>query len=176
MIKKIILPIFLVTFFTQINAQNKIEGMYLGLEKICWSKTKSGKCINKDVTKANAKWYHENVLLFRDDSVFLQQSPITILKGRKSYSASDGGFYSYVGKVTCLNNTFEIKLTELSCDYCVDLQEKQKDGSYKRVFREKMIKGVFVKQGLLIKGFTYRKSTNDIIFFNDNAARFIKND
>jgi hypothetical protein len=42
-----------------------------------------------------ARWFHENRLLIRNNDAILDKAPIFIKHGKKSYSASDGGFLTY---------------------------------------------------------------------------------
>lgn len=72
-------------------------GTYVGLESMGPS--------DQDITPADTtdRWFHENTLTFRADSVFIDKVPVSIgkymSKDSKRYSASDGGFYTYRGKI-----------------------------------------------------------------------------
>jgi hypothetical protein len=83
------------------------NGLYIGLEKM--SNLSPGQ---------NARWYHENFLLVDNDSIFLYKSPIQIIKKRKIYSASDGGFYYYYGESARTDSGMIVRLTRHYCDYC----------------------------------------------------------
>lgn len=85
------------------------EGSYVGLEKI---KDYSGSENPKHV------WYHLSILTIKGDSVFLEQSPVAIYKNDTIFSASDGGFYSYKGKVIRYGGKIVADLKFESCDYC----------------------------------------------------------
>ena len=71
------------------------SGYYIGLERMC-SKNEKGK---KECYDPPKKWYHLNHLSIDKDSVFLYQEPV-ILKNRDTlYSASDGAFFYFAGKI-----------------------------------------------------------------------------
>ena len=68
--------------------------------------------------------YHLCHLTFKGDSVSLEESPISIYKKDTMYSASDGGFYSYVGKVRYIDGSAYLDLKLKTCDYCPRRKEK----------------------------------------------------
>ena len=41
------------------------------------------------------KWFHEGTLVVRNNEAILDKVPLTIRRGKRSYSASDGGFLAY---------------------------------------------------------------------------------
>jgi hypothetical protein len=45
-----------------------------------------------DPEEPDAKWFHENTLLVRNDEAILDEVPVVINHGKKGYSASDGRF------------------------------------------------------------------------------------
>ena len=94
-------------FLSLLLAQTIAAGLYIGREKM--SNLSPGR---------NARWYHENLLLVDNDSFFLYKSPIQIIKKRKIYSASDGGFYYYYGKSARTDSGMIVRLTRHNCDYC----------------------------------------------------------
>jgi hypothetical protein len=64
------------------------------------------------------KWYHENYMYIRPDSLFLEGNPVVVHKnGEKGYSASDGGFYSYSGRIDTAGGKFTAKLLMFAHDY-----------------------------------------------------------
>lgn len=55
----------------------------------------------KDPQLPTLEWFHENTLIIRGTSATLDKVPITIdTDGSKGYSAADGGFYTFKGKLT----------------------------------------------------------------------------
>ena len=90
------------------------NGVYKGLERMCWTNDK-GKV---ECFDAPHKWYHLNTVYIRNDTMFLYKEPIMIRKKDTTYSASDGAFYYYFGKVYKLDTTLIAKLTMNNCDYC----------------------------------------------------------
>lgn len=64
------------------------------------------------------KWYHENLVYIRPDSLFLEGNPVVIRRnGEKAYSASDGGFYSYSGRIDTTGGRLTARLHMFSHDY-----------------------------------------------------------
>jgi hypothetical protein len=87
-------------------------GAYLGLESMGPS--------HRDVTPDDItdRWYHENRLTIRGDSVFLERVPVVVDKdGEKGYSASDGGFYSYQGRIRQYPDSLVAHLRLVNSDY-----------------------------------------------------------
>ena len=100
----------LITFqFLAAFGQIKPKGTFIGLERM-----KN----YRDAKKPEYTWYHLSKLTFKGDSVFLEQSPVAIYKNDTSFSASDGGFYSYSGKIQNYKGKAVASLRLLSCDYC----------------------------------------------------------
>jgi hypothetical protein len=174
---KVVGLFFLVALSTGICiGQNTIEGTYQGLEKICWGTTKDGKCDNDDNEKTGWKWYHLNWLKIKGDSCFLDQNPVTIYKKDTSWSASDGGFLYYSGTVTRTDTTVIFNLTELFCDYCGELVQKQPDGSYKRVKRIKQYTGRLSGGGFIINDFFYQKIANRLDMISEHPEPYMRDE
>ena len=106
---KLILTVFISFFLTQVFGQLKPKGTFIGAVPMT-------DCCSPD--KPQYKWYHLSELTFKGDSVYLEQSPIAIYKTDTIFSASDGGFYSYAGKLRIYKGHTFADLTLLSCDYC----------------------------------------------------------
>ena len=167
---KFIVGLFLWTHFSQsacstlpdnskntakINNQtsvNKLNGLYVGLEEI-------GTLI--DPSKPKWKWYHLSYLEIEDDSVSLDQSPISIYKTDTSFSTSDGGFYYYSGTLISSDTAVEINLKETSCDYCGELMKKNADGTLEREYRTKKYLGKLTNKGILINGYLFTKTNKN---------------
>lgn len=67
------------------------------------------------------KWYHENYMYIRPDSLFLEGNPVVVdQNGEKGYSASDGGFYSYSGRIDTAGGKFTAKLLMFEHDYIAE--------------------------------------------------------
>ena len=127
---------FLITLF--VTNLSIGQSTYIGTEKICMQQTKKDSCDNSDNENSKWKWYHLSILKIKGDSVFLDQSPISIYKKDTSYSASDGAFFYYRGTISKITDTtFTINLTEIYCDYCATRFKKLPDGSRERIYRTK---------------------------------------
>lgn len=131
-------------------SQKKTEQTFIGYEKICWQKVGKDSCVNYLSEIPNQKWYHENILKIRNDSVFLDKNPISKIDKKTIFSASDGGFYYYSGIIKRTKSEVKIELTELYCDYCA---EEVSDNS-KPIKKRKLI-GKITKKGIQINGIYY---------------------
>jgi hypothetical protein len=154
--------------------QSNFDKTFVGTEKICWQKTKKDSCDNSDNFNPKWKWYRLNVLKIKGDSVFLDQSPISIYKKDTSYSASDGGFFYYHGKLTKLTDTtFSINLTEIFCDYCGTPVKKQADGSLKRIYRTKDYLCRLTKDGFWANEIFYKRTMTKDNLISEHPEPFL---
>jgi hypothetical protein len=64
------------------------------------------------------KWFHLNTAYVRNDTLFLYKAPIIIHKKDTIHSASDGGFYYYLGTLYQQDTTISVRLAKTNCDYC----------------------------------------------------------
>ena len=83
------------------------DGEYVGLEKL--------PNLTPDVQ--DIKWFHENTLLIRNDEALLDKVPVAVLHGKKTYSASDGGFLTYRAKFTRKDRQNFVSLRLFESDY-----------------------------------------------------------
>jgi hypothetical protein len=126
-------------------------GIYVGLEEM----------EGFPAEKPGDKWYHENYVYIRPDSLFLEGNPVIIsTKGDKSYSASDGGFYSYSGRIDTVKGKFIAKLLMFAHDYiAAPIIIKTKDTT--------AIKGMdleeAIRRGLATRDSSFYKRTSIII-------------
>jgi hypothetical protein len=65
------------------------------------------------------KWFHENSLLIKDNEAVLDKVPVEIVKGRKQYSASDGGFITYRGRFSRRDGKLFVTLRPFDSDYII---------------------------------------------------------
>ena len=63
-------------------------------------------------------WYHECELVLRENLLQLEMSPRVLKDGEVIASASDGGFYSYEGKLIVDGNDVVARIAQVGCDYC----------------------------------------------------------
>jgi len=149
--------------------KSHIDSIYIGFQEICWTNDRGKKeCFPYYPKRPKRKWYHETIIAFSGDSVFVKQSPVSISKKDTLYSASDGGFYYYIGTVVKNNeNVVIINLTETYCDYCGILMKKQEDGTYKvsDVKRTKTFVATITAVGLTINNQKFRKIGNGEILY-----------
>jgi hypothetical protein len=125
------------------------DGFYVGLEDM----------ISVSPDKPKLKWYHLTHLTIKGDSVWVHQSPISIYKHDTVWSSSDGGFYSYKGKITIRGGQFFINLKMTKCDYCpvpIDTLRHEK-------ITHKVMNGRVVGNGMEIEGhfFVQTKSRDE---------------
>ncbi|WPV66328.1 hypothetical protein [Chitinophaga sp. LS1] len=111
---KIIITIFLIGFSSFKSFSQVESGLYKGLERMCWTDDKG----KHECFDAPRKWYHENLLLIDKDSFFIYKIPVQIVGKKKMYSASDGAFYYYLGKIQKTDTGSIVNLIMNNCDYC----------------------------------------------------------
>ncbi len=63
------------------------------------------------------RWFHQNTLTIKGRDATLSKSPVSYNNGRKSYSASDGGFYTYRGAVNFSGGQWQLVLLLIGSDY-----------------------------------------------------------
>lgn len=89
------------------NVMDKVlSGEFVGMEEI------------KDY-EPGKKWFHEDSLLIKDNETVLDKVPLKIVKGRKQYSASDGGFITYRGRFFRRDSQLFISLRPFDSDYII---------------------------------------------------------
>lgn len=71
----------------------------------------------RDPVKPTARWFHENTLTITGNEVVLKKSPVFFYKGKKGYSVSDGGFYTYRGTVSFAGGHWSMELILTDSDY-----------------------------------------------------------
>lgn len=108
-----------------------------------------------DKEKPNYKWFYKTKLTFKNDSVYIQKSPVSINDSDTLDSASDCGFYKYAGTWKNIDQ-FEIDAVEISCDYCPELMEKDSKGNLKKAVRRESYKGNKTNNGLKLNGILYK--------------------
>jgi hypothetical protein len=65
----------------------------------------------------DAKWFHQNTLLVRNNEAILYMAPVYFKRGNKFYSASDGGFLTYRGRFFQEDGQSFIELRLFESDY-----------------------------------------------------------
>jgi hypothetical protein len=145
--------------FTLLSCHKRnIDGVYSGLEEMCSIDSTGKKVCYEDEIDPHKKWYHLSILKIRDGKVFMDQSPATIYRNDTSYSSSDGGFYYYSGSVATSNDSIDLNLIQLSCDYCGQRVKTNPDGSLTKVIETKRLSGHIVNDGLLLNNILFKKT------------------
>jgi len=88
-------------------AAQSVNDDYVGVERM-------GSLTPED---RETRWFHENTLVVRKGEAILDMSPITIRRGRKTYSASDGGFLTYRGRFFTRGGRTFVALRLFQSDY-----------------------------------------------------------
>jgi hypothetical protein len=83
------------------------NGNYMGLQKM-ESPTPQDK---------KTKWFYENTLLIRNGEAILDMVPFSIKKGKKEYSASDGGFMTFRGRFFHKGSQLYVSMRLFKSDY-----------------------------------------------------------
>lgn len=149
-----------VLFFTTVSfSQILQDGTYIGYEPL--------KSYNEKTHKyefygnyPKERWYHENILTIRSDSLKLDSSPMYISGKDTTYSVSDGLFFYYKGIILKdKKNLFAVLKLE-RCDYCIFRLIKKGNTTivdstiYKKVYRYKIkLKG----DSLVIDNVLYKR-------------------
>ena len=135
--RKIIFTLFISTLSSAGFSQSLTDGNYVGLEKICWSLSKKGKCINYDTKNPDRTWFYENTFRFKGDSVFLTQRSTHIYgKDTLTDNSGSGPLHS--------SGTFTVKGNEILISV-----------SYEKTSKHYV--GKLTKEGIMIQKYTYRK-------------------
>ncbi|MBJ6111575.1 hypothetical protein JAO73_21315 [Hymenobacter sp. BT523] len=124
------------------------SGRYVGMDYM-------GK---QDVTPDDStdRWYHENTVTVKADSLFLESVPVVFYKNQpKAYSSSDGGFYSYKGKVYGRGNQIIAKLLVTNHDYVMipykTPKSMESQAKLNISFDEKIKRGIYVWDSTFLK-------------------------
>jgi hypothetical protein len=83
------------------------DGVYVGLEPMQ----------SENPHEPDALWYHENTVVARGGELILDENPVSIREGRKTYSASDGGFITYRGRFLTKTGRVYVSLRPFASDY-----------------------------------------------------------
>ena len=155
--------IVIITWFRPAIAQSKLDGVYQGMEEIAWTDSQ-GIRHNAILSQDSSKWYHENILIIRADSIFLDQCPIHFKNGKKWYSASSGGFYSYAGIIIKGDSSLIAKLNLLSCDYCPEdavMVDESTGVGTNMIDEAKKVVHIYIitktKKGLILNDINYQR-------------------
>jgi hypothetical protein len=174
-----ILTIHFLTACSTTPSQNKIEagslvkslknanlnGTYVGLEEICYVLKDGTKECYTDEANPKRKWYHLTYIKIKGDSVFVDQSPINIYKKETIYSASDGAFYYYRGKMK--DSVINVELSY--CDYC-GIPAENSPNAY--LFpNTKRYPFTSTTGGLLINGYLFKRTDSKEQLMSERPAR-----
>jgi hypothetical protein len=160
----LLILIAIVTGFRPALAQSKLDGVYQGIEEIVWTDS-LGLSHNVFLSGDSSKWYHESHLAIRADSIFIGQSPLHIVNGKKLYSASTGGFYYYAGTILKTDSSIITKISLTSCGYCPQpvtstIDEKTGEETLIKVDQiKKVLTYILIKtkNGLVLNNVHYRR-------------------
>jgi hypothetical protein len=154
---KSLLTLFFCFIVVLTNGQASLDGTYIGVEEKCYVGKDGKKDCYNDPSRPKWKWYNLSKMKIKRDSVFLDQSPIAIYKKDTTFSASDGGFYYYGGKLAKVDTVLNIQLTELYCDYCGVQVKRLPDGTTQVVKRTKKWTAKITDKGIVINGCLFRR-------------------
>jgi hypothetical protein len=145
--------------------QSNLDGIYLGLEPMCWTLKSGKKDCYTDPLSPKRKWYHLTYLKIQGDTIFADQSPVHIYKKDTLYSSSDGAFFYYHGHVDQNDTTADIKMQLIFCDYC-GMPEEGSPNAYlfpstKNYFAKIIDQGILINEYLFIKTDKKEKLINE---------------
>lgn len=134
--------------FDNVCGQSVWNGSYVGLESNHYS---------SHLQHITVKWYHLTRLTIKDDTVWVEQDPITIHKRDTIWSSSDGGFYYFEGGITTNGSQITMHLKMTNCDYCgVPI-----DSVYHEQWSHPTWSGQMTNNGMLINGSLYSRSNQE---------------
>lgn len=87
--------------------QSIADGVYMGLEPMQ----------SESPEIPDELWYHENTIVVKAGELILDKNPVGICEGKKSYSASDGGFITYRGRFLAKKGRLYVSLRPFRSDY-----------------------------------------------------------
>lgn len=155
-----------------VQIDTSLNGFYVGLEEMCYTDSTGKKDCYGDPTHLIWKWYHLGHLKLKMDSVFLDQSPISIHKGDTTFSASDGAFYYYSGTFQKTDTIILFNLKELFCDYCGVAVRTKPYGTQEVIKRTKQLKGRFTDKGFIVNGYLYARTTKEESLLSGHPALY----
>jgi hypothetical protein len=117
------------------------DGAYVGRESMP----------NLTAEDPEAAWFHENTLVIRNDEAILDKVPIVIRRGKKGYSASDGGFLTYRAKFAVVEGKNLVSMRLCQSDYLVWPANKHDQYTEVKTYPMKPVPG-----GIEIDGVLYR--------------------
>lgn len=158
----------------KIQKDTSLNGLYAGLEEMCWTDSTGKKDCYSDPANPKRKWYHLGYLKIKGDSVFLDQDPVNIYKNDTAFSASDGAFYYYSGTLQKNGTTILINPDELLCGYCAVPEKRKADGTYEVIKRTKKWKGTLTSKGILIDGNLYAKTSKNEMMISEHPESYLK--
>jgi hypothetical protein len=159
---------------TSQQKDTSLNGLYTGLEEMCWIDSTGKKDCYGDPANPKWKWYHLGYLKIKGDSVFLDQNPISIYKKDTSYSASDGAFFYYSGTLQKNDTTVVFNLNELFCDYCGVPVRVKPDGTQEVIKRTKQLRGRMNDKGIFIDGYLYARTFKRESLISEHPEPFMK--
>jgi hypothetical protein len=155
---------------TSAFGQNKLDGIYVGLDPMCSTLKNGRKACYTDHARPNRKWFHLTYLKIQGDLVFADQNPISIYKKDTSYSASDGAFYYYHGHININDTIAIIKMQLVFCDYCA-MPEKDNPNAYHFPFTKNYL-ATLTSKGLLINGYLFTKTNKKGDLVSEHTRSF----
>ena len=168
--QRILVAAILFIACSRIQPPTPISSIYIGLEPI-------GDRYH-DITPSDTtdRWYRENTLTIRGDSIFLEKVPVVFYHNRpKAYSASDGGFYFYRGIIKDSSDVVTAHFLLTQHDY-VMLPYRLKnpaDSSLQISADEKFKRGLYTIDSSFFKK-SYRIMKKDRILMMNNIEYELK--
>jgi hypothetical protein len=91
------------------SQKNKLDGVYIGLEPMCWTLKDGTKECYSDPARPKRKWFHLTYFKIQGDTIFADQSHISIYKKDTLHSSSDGAFFYYHGHINLMTRLQQFK-------------------------------------------------------------------
>ena len=123
------------------------DGTYVGLQAETYS----------DPDDPEARWFHENRLLIRNDDAILDKVPVVVSHGKRGYSASDGGFFTYRVRFSRKDGQIFVALRLCQSDYVVFPADKHDQYTEIKTYPVKVVSGRIEFDGVIYKPAALKK-------------------
>ncbi len=108
----------LILMISRIGFCQSVEGVYVGLQELCFVDSSGNKDCEWDKSFPGYKWFHLTEIKLTNDSVYMDMSPVAIKGTDTLYSASEGGFYYRRGEFIDNDSVLQLNTSAYWCDYC----------------------------------------------------------
>lgn len=110
-----------------------------------------------DPEDREARWFHENRLLVRNDEAILDKVTVVFSHGKMGYSASDGGFFTYRARFSRRDGQVLVALRLCQSDYVLFPADKHDQYTEVKTYPVKIVSGRLEFNGVMYKPAALKK-------------------